>query len=266
MWYTMGWARMRNSVWASWITKVEGMLYPPEHEFGLRNTHNGYQGSHTVFEIAEINRRLAMVGGVMTKLKKSLVPVAVMQSHTQGAWDTATENHPKVTPIGSPPYTGKHRDAVQAAFFRVCETGMVPNIVDEFEAVERGTPFLQQWKVIFCPALTYATPAFKKTLEQYVAGGGTLVQFKGDTLIIPGSTVVDHTFGNNTQYWLEQVAGVKDPIQRATAYMDLAVRKWNNAGAPHFAEELAKWIGSQPYASSNTDVLFGVHRAGDAQN
>jgi hypothetical protein len=265
MWYTHSWATIRNAVWVSWASKLDGMLYTPEQEFGFENVQNGYPGSMTVFEIAEINRRLAMVGDVMNRLPKTLSPVAVLQSHTQAAWDLATLNHPEVTKLGSPAYASTHREAVSACFFRVLECGLIPNTVDEVEAVENGAAFLTQWKVIFCPALTHATPQFRKALEEYVATGGKLIQAKGDKLVIPGSVVADHTFGNGTEYYLKNIDKNPDLSAKHKASTDLAWRAWNNAGAPRFAAELAEWIGPQPYRSSNPEVFLGVHQAGDAR-
>lgn len=262
MWYTHSWATIRNAVWVSWASKLDGMLYTPEQEFGFTNQVNGYIGSNTIFEIAEINRRMALVGDTMSRLKKTLSPVAVLQSHTQVSWDTATENHPKPNPIG--PYYSKHRDAVGACFFRVLETGLIPNCIDEAEVVEKGPGFLKQWKVIFCPALNYATPPFRRALEDYAAGGGKLIQFETDKLVIPGAVVVDHAIGNGFEHYQKNIVGEKDLQRKAINGSDLVWRTLNNAGAPNFAAELAEWLGPLPYGSSNRDVLLGVHQAGDA--
>ncbi|MBI4023547.1 MAG: hypothetical protein HY360_01110 [Verrucomicrobia bacterium] len=281
MWYTHTWATIRAAVWISWVSKLEGMLYTPEQDFGLNNGPCGYFGSDTIFEIAEINRRLAMVGGVMNQLPQTLAPVAVMQSHTQVAWDIATLNHPQLTKSGSPPYASTHRDAVNACFFRLLDAGMIPNTVDEVETIEKGAEFLKQWKVIFCPALTIATPKFRKALEDYVAAGGKLIQFKGDKLMISGSIVADHTVPDPMEYYEKNIKANQDAAAKAKtagdaagetaanavaykASTDLAYRQWNNAGAPNFAAELAEWLGPQPYAGSNREILLAVHSAGDA--
>jgi hypothetical protein len=262
MWYTHSWATIRNAVWMSWATKLEGINYTPEHDFGLNGTaERGYLGTNTVFEIAEINRRLALVGGVMRQLPKTRSPVAVLHSHRQVAHDIATLNHPELYGIGAPQYANLHGPAVDSCFFRVLETGMAPNWIDETEATAGGDEFLRQWKVIFCPRLATAAPEFQKALEGYVAGGGKLIQAKGDKLLVEGSIVADHEFGNPTQYYLERVgdAGITDPD-----YRDLAWRDWNNALAPTFAADLAGWLGERPYRVDNPEVLLGVHKAGDA--
>ena len=260
-WGTMTWAQARNGVWMSWITKLEGIEYPPGEDYSLAGADGGYDGTNTVFEIAEINRRLALVGDVMRQIPKTLAPVAVLHSTHQDAWDIATLNSPKIHTPGSPEYAGIHRAAVDSCFFRVMEQGMVPNWIDEVEATAKGADFLKQWKVILCPRLTTATPAFQKALEGYVAAGGKLIQFKGDGLIIKGSIIADHGFGDPSQRWeeVQKNGGYSSPM-----YRDLQWRKWNNDLAPTFAKDFADWIGEQPYRSSNHEILLGVHKAGEA--
>ena len=260
-WGTMNWASMRNGVWMSWITKLEGIEYPPGEDYSLAGGEGGYDGTNTVFEIAEVNRRLALVGDVMRQIPKSLAPVAVLHSTRQDAWDIATLNSPKLHTPGSPEYAGIHRAAVDACFFRVMEQGMVPNWIDEVEASDKGADFLKQWKVIFCPRLTTATPAFQKALEGYVAAGGKLIQLKGDTLLIKGSIVADHGVGDPSAHWeeVQKNGGYSSPL-----YRDLQWRKWNNDLAPTFAKDFAQWVGEQSYRSSNHDILLGVHKAGTA--
>jgi hypothetical protein len=262
MWYTHTWATMRNAVWMAWTTKLDGILYTPEQDFGLDNSGRGYDGTHTVFEIAEINRRLALVGAALKRVPKTPAPVAVLHSHRQYAHDIATFNTPKLHSPGSPQYFSPHHNAVDSCFFRVMEQGMAPNWIDEVEAVEKGPDFLKQWKVILCPRLATATPKFRKALEDYAAGGGKLVQFKGDRLILKGSIVADHGFGDPGKYYAEKVE--KDGGILSPNYRDLAWRKWNNDLAPTFAKDLAAWIGPQEYECSNKEVLMGVHRAGKA--
>jgi hypothetical protein len=262
MWYTHTWATMRNAVWMAWTTKLDGIMYTPEQDFGLDNSGHGYDGTHTVFEIAEINRRLALVGDVLRRVPKTPTPVAVLHSHRQFAHDVATLNSPQLHKIGAPQYASTHRNAVDACFFRVMEQGMAPNWIDEAEATEQGAKFLKQWKVILCPRLAMAAPAFRKVLEEYIAGGGKLVQFKGDKLLLKGSIVADHEFGDASQYYEEKVkdqGGILSPN-----YRDLALRKWNNDLAPTFAKDLASWIGPQEYECSNKEVLLGVHKDGRA--
>ena len=260
-WGAMNWAAARNGVWMSWITKLEGIEYPPGPDYSLAGGEGGYDGTNSVFEIAEVNRRLALVGDVMRQIPKSLSPVAVLHSTRQDAWDIATLNSPKLHTPGSPPYAGIHRAAVDACFFRVMEQGMAPNWIDEVEAADKGADFLKQWKVIFCPRLTTATPAFQKALEGYIAAGGKLIQLKGDTLLIKGSIVADHAVGDPSQHWeeVQKAGGYSSPM-----YRDLQWRKWNNDLAPTFARDFAEWIGERPYRSSNHDILLGVHKAGEA--
>ncbi len=236
-WGTMNWAQARNGVWMSWITKLEGIEYPPGEDYALADGEGGYDGTNTVFEIAEVNRRLALVGDVMRQIPKTLAPVAVLHSTRQDAWDIATLNSPKIHTPGSPEYAGIHRAAVDCCFFRVMEQGMVPNWIDEVEATAKGADFLKQWKVIMCPRLTTATPAFQKALEGYVAAGGKLIQFKGDGLIIKGSIIADHGFGDPSAHWeeVQKNGGYSSPM-----YRDLQWRKWNNDLAPTFAKDFAR--------------------------
>jgi hypothetical protein len=262
MWYTHTWASMRNAVWMAWTTKLDGIMYTPEQDFGLNNDKHGYDGTHTVFEIAEINRRLAMVGDVLRHVPRTPAPVAVLHSHRQYAHDVATFNTPELHKPGSPPYFSPHHNAVDACFFRVMEQGLAPNWIDEVEATEKGMDFLKQWKVILCPRLATAAPKFRKVLEDYIAAGGKLVQFKGDKLLLKGSIIADHDFGDPGQYYEEKVknaGGILSPN-----YRDLAWRKWNNDLAPTFAKDLASWIGPREYECSNKEMLLGVHKAGKA--
>ncbi len=261
MWYTHTWATMRNAVWMSFATKLDGIMYTPEQDFGLNNDRHGYDGTHTVFEIAEINRRLAVVGDLIRQVPKTPAPVAVLHSHRQYAHDIATYNSPKLHTVGSPQYVSPHHNAVDACFFRVMEQGIIPNWIDEVEAAEKGAPFLKQWRVILCPRLATAAPGFREALEKYIAAGGKLIQFKGDKLILKGSIVADHEFGDPSRYYEEKVK--KDGILSPN-YRDLAWRKWNNDLAPTFARDLASWIGPQEYQCGNKEVILGVHKGGKA--
>ena len=257
MWYTHDWASMRNEVWMSLSTKLDGLLYTPEQDFGMNNDKApGFNGSNTILEIAEINRRIALIGDVMRQLRKSLSPVAVLHSHRQMAWDIATVNADGPA-AGAPFYASPHREAVDQCFFRTMETGIVPNYIDEGEVEVKGASFLKQWKVIYCPKLAYAAPAFRKALEGYIAGGGKLVQCKDDKLKLAGATVVDHSFVDMTAYYNQN----KD---NRAAYVDLVLRQRVGALAPNFAKELAGWLGDQPYSLGNKQMVLGVHKAGPA--
>ena len=262
-WYTHSWETIRNGIWASWATKLEGMLYTPEQNF-LMTGQFGYHGTNTVFEIAELNRRLALVGGVMNQLKKSPSPVAVLWSHRQMAWDIAKNNSPALMTDkdkGSPQYASAHREAVSACFFRILETGIIPNYLHEVEVTEKGAAFLKQWKVVFCPALATATPVFQKALEEYAASGGKLIQFKGDALALKGAIVADHSWDYGSRYWNQHKAGDNLP---PALNRDLAWREWNRGTAPTFAQDLREWLGPQPYSISNKEILLGVHTSGGA--
>lgn len=263
MWYTHTWATMRNAVWMAWTTKLDGMMYTPEQDFGLTGNHNGYHGAHTVFEVAEINRKLARVGAVLEHLPKTPAPIAVIHSHTQFAHDIATFNSPKLHTIGSPQYVSPHRDAVDQCFFRVMEQGITPNWIDEVEAAEKGVDFLKQWKALMCPRLAFARPAFRKALEDFIAGGGKLIQFKGDKLILKGSIVADHDFGDPSRYYEEKVKYTGNVV--SAAYRDLAWRKWTGDLAPTFARDLQAWIGSQSFECSNKEILLGVYHSTPVQ-
>lgn len=259
MWYTHNWPSMRNAIWMSWTTKLEGMMYTPEQDFSMDNSNRGFYGSNTIFEVAEINRRLALVGDAMNKVPKTPAPVAVLLSHRQAAWDVAKGNNPEIAKIGVPHYVSPHRDAVSLCFWRVMENGIAPNWIDEEEAVQNGGSFLKQWKAIMVPRLTTISPALKKVLEEYIAAGGKLVQFKGDELILPGATISEARFGNSALHYKEQEIDKNPPKG-----WDLSWRAWNNAQAPGFSKELESWIGVQPYRTSNPDVLLGTHKLGAA--
>jgi len=86
------------------------------------------------------------------------------------AYDIAAVNANGLVP-GSPMYASPHREAVDQCFFRAMETGIVPNYIDDGEAEAKGADFLKQWKVIYCPKLAYAAPAFRKALEGCIAAG-----------------------------------------------------------------------------------------------
>jgi hypothetical protein len=262
MWYTHTWPTMRNAVWMAWTCKLDGMLYTPEQDFGLNNERHGYLGTHTIFEVAEINRRLALVGDMLRHVPRSLSQVAVLHSDRQFAHDVAMLNSPTIHKGGPAQYVSPHRNAVDSCFFRIMEQGMAPDWIDESEAVALGADGLARWKVMFCPRLATATPAFRKALEGFVTAGGKLIQFKGDKLAIAGSIVADHGFGDPGKYFAEKVektGGVASP-----EYRDLAWRKWNNDLAPTFAKDFARWLGPQEYEVASTDVLLGVHKAGKA--
>ncbi|MFW6060742.1 MAG: PQQ-binding-like beta-propeller repeat protein, partial [Phycisphaeraceae bacterium] len=259
MWYTHTPATMRAAVWMSWASKLEGMMYTPDQDFYLRNHNLNIDHALTVFEIAEINRRLARVGGVMNQLPKTPSPVAVLHSHRQFAHDLAAHNHPDLTEDGSPPYYSPHREAVKQCFFRAIETGMIPNWIDEHEAVTEGAAFLAQWDVIFCPALATATDEFRQVLRQYVRDGGTLVQYADDELRIDGAVRADYRIGDFAAFQQQQKS---DGASGGT--QDLHVRAWNRQLAPGFQEDLAEWVGEQPYDTTNDDVLLGVHHADEA--
>ena len=70
----------------------------------------------------------------------------------------------------------------------------MPNWIDEGETTAKGADFLKQWKVIYCPGLTFATPAFRKAIEGYIAAGGKFVQDKKDGLKFDGAVLVDYQY------------------------------------------------------------------------
>ena len=261
MWYSHSWGSIRNSVWMSWASKLEGMLYTPDMDFELNNDLGMAKWQNpTIFEIAEVNRRLAMVGGVMNQLPKTLSPVAILMSARQMAKDIADGNADGPIPDIPPMYYSPHRSAVDQTFFRVMETGMIPNWIEEVEVTEKGAAFLQQWKVIYCPRLSTLTPTMRTALETYIANGGKFVQMKGDALLLNGAIVADYDFGSWEEYWNTRLRE-KPPTNEGT---DLAIRKWNMDFAPTFAKDLAGWLGEMFYRSSNTDVILAAHKAGTA--
>ncbi|MFW6060607.1 MAG: WD40 repeat domain-containing protein [Phycisphaeraceae bacterium] len=259
MWDTHTPETMRAAVWMSWASKLEGMMYTPEQDFHLRNKDLNINRALTVFEVAELNRRLARIGGVMNQLPKTPAPVAVLHSHRQFAHDLAEHNHPELADGGPPPpYYSPHHQAVKQSFFRVMDTGTIPNWIDEHEATTQGAEFLAQWEVIFLPGLATATDAFRQVLRQYARNGGTLVQHADDELKIEGAVRADYRIAMMSEY-AEQRESENLPTSG-----DLAVRDWNRQLAPTFHEDLAEWVGDLPYDTTNGDVVLGVHRAGDA--
>ena len=267
-WGTPNPAQMRHAVWLPMVSKLEGIAYPPELDFGLDNARYGYYGTQTVFEIAEINRRLALLGGVMTQLPKTRTPVAVLQSSRQTAWDVARLSRDSLTG-GHAIYVVVHPWLVQRCFYRCVDAGVVPNYLDEIEAVTKGVNFLLQWSLIYCPGLHTATPAFRQLLTDYTAAGGKLVQYKSDTLRIPGAIIVDYPIGAGHDYAGEHEGPLGPRFKRllgdsAPPDNDVAYEYWSDEWAVRFANDMNKWIGECPYRSSNHSVLLGVHRAGTA--
>ncbi|MBA3847875.1 MAG: hypothetical protein H0X45_14700, partial [Planctomycetes bacterium] len=245
MWGMYRWSQMRNFVWLSWTTKLEGIMYDPNQAFAFRldgGEGNFWQNSDVVLDIAEINRRLALVGGVMNQLPKTLAPMAVLHSDRQFAHDVASLNHPEVQKEGTPQYGSPHSKAVSQCFMHcVHATGTIPNWIDEVEASEKGAAFLQQWRVIYCPLLANAKPAFLKALAGYVAGGGTLVQFADDPLQIPGAF--------RGAYLTADQRALAIPTENATyspGLRETAIRDWLAAAAPTFAADLAGFLGERP--------------------
>ena len=261
MWYVHNWATIRNAVWMSFATKLEGILYTPEVDFDLDNTQGGGPwNTLAIFEIAENNRKIAMVGDAIRQVPFTTSPVAVLHSDRQFSYDVA-----KAMAVGNPnggsvQYASKHREMVEACFYRIMDTGIIPNHIDEVEAAEKGVDFLKQWKVIYCPGLETATQAFRKALTDYVASGGRLIQYQGDGLKIPGATVVNYSYGSTTVQYMEHIYNKPD----SNAGSDLEWRKWIEAQAPTFAKDLTGWLGNMPYRSSNPNVIVNVHRAGQA--
>jgi len=254
--YTHDWAQARNGAYMSWASKLEGLLVGgPCYDFTMAGG-QGYLGTHTLLELAEVNRRLALVGDVMNKLKKTPSPVAVLHSHRQYAHDLITFNTPKPAFTNAPPqYLSPHHAAVDSCFFRVMDSGIMPNWIDEGEVDVSGPDFLKQWKVIYVPGLAYARPEFRQKLEAFIASGGKLVQFKGDKLELKSAIRADY----KAQGWWEH------PNLEAGAGIDeFSWRKWDMSTAPTFREDLAKWLGPRPWESSNKNVFVVPHKAGDA--
>ncbi|MGB2824281.1 MAG: hypothetical protein WBF17_25125, partial [Phycisphaerae bacterium] len=263
MWYAHNWQTIRNAVWMSWVNKVEGILYTPELDFEL----NGDMGiassseNRTIFEIAEVNRRMAKVGDVMRQLPKTLSPVAVLHSHRQFAYDVAAVAAGKLKGTGSGgDYDSPHREWVTQCYFATMETGIVPNWIEEAEVELKGAKFLSQWRVIFCPGLMTATPKLTKALTDYVAAGGKLIQFKEDKLRIGGAIAIGHTADSWHRYWTELLQN--QPASNKG--MDLVVRKWTGELIPEIARDLPAWAGECPCGSSNKDVFVVPHKAGKA--
>ena len=248
-WGPWDYARMRQEVWLSWAAKLEGLQYDPYHDWSLAT---GYVNAVVVLELAEVNRRTALVGDIMTRLPRTLAPVAVLMSHTQFAHDVATLNYPK--PFGKyAAYHSDHRTHVVKTMWRVMSAGMVPNWVDEYEAVEKGADFLKSWRVVYCPGLAVAKPELRSVLSAYVAAGGKLVQGKGDPIHIPGAIRVGYAY-----------EGPNPPPGEGPSVNDYADRKYNMDLAPGFEADLEAWTPARPFKSNApvNSMVMSVHRAG----
>ena len=251
MWGSFHYARMRQEVWLPWSVKLEGIQYDPLHDWTLSGSH---VDATAVLEIAEVNRRLALVGDVMRRMPRTLAPLAVLMSHTQYAHDLATDNDPRGQPPWKVAYHSPHRAQVMATMWRAMSVGVAPNWIDEHEVVEKGPAFLKQWPVVYCPGLAVAKPALREALERYVAAGGRLVQGQTDPLAVAGSTRAAYAYAGA---WA-QPGGVH--------FNDHALRKQLLELAPGFGRDLRAWIGPQEYRSNAPPnaMLMSVQRAGDA--
>ena len=108
MWGYFDAPQMRQETFLSWSSKLEGMEYDPYHDWSLAADPT-YISENCIFEIAENNRRMAMVGDVMSRMPRALSPVAVLLSDRQYAYDFANANYPKAQAVG---YYSQHRDKV----------------------------------------------------------------------------------------------------------------------------------------------------------
>jgi hypothetical protein len=263
MWYPHNWQTIRNAVWMSWASKVEGMLYTPDMDFELNGDMDVSSAAEnrTIFEIAEVNRRMAMVGDVMRQLPKTLSPVATLSSHRQFAYDIAAVAAGTLRGVGGGgDYDSPHREWVSQCYFAAMDAGFMPNWVEECEVELKGGKFLSQWKVIFCPGLMKATPALAKALEDFVAGGGKLIQFKEDKLQIAGAVAIDHKLDGWYRIWKTLI----ENKPASNVGTDLYCRKWTNELIPDIAKNLKEWAGKQVCGSSNKDVFVVPHKAGKA--
>jgi hypothetical protein len=256
MWGSFDYAQMRQEVWLPWSTKLEGIQYDPHHEWNLAGS---YGDSRAVLEIAEVNRRLAIVGDIMRRMPRTLAPVAVLMSHTQSAYDLAMGVEPTQAEAADPAAKASRRSAHRAQVIALMKlalsTGVAPNWIDEYEVVTKGAAFLRQWKVVYCPGLAIAKPELRDTLERYVVAGGRLVQGTGDELQLAGATRVPYAD-----------AGAALPPQAGFPRSDYAERKERLERAPGFARDLAAWCGQEEYASHAPPnaMLMNVQRAGSA--
>ena len=251
MWGGWDYARMRQEVWLPWSVKLEGIEYDPNHDWSLAGS---FVDATSILEIAEVNRRLALVGDVMTRMPRSLAPVAVLTSHTQYAYDLVAARDPKAQVTWKFAYLDKHRRAVLHTMWRAMSAGLAPNWIDEYEVVEKGAAFLRQWKVVYCPGLAVIRPEFRNALEQYVAAGGTLVQGKGDAAEITGSVRVSYAYPDG------------EPPDEGMLRNDYASRRRSLELAPGFDTDLKSWLSPQAYSSNAPldAMLLTVQRAGFA--
>ena len=243
MWYSHNWQTIRNAVWMSWVNKVEGILYTPELDFELNGdmSMGASSENRTIFEIAEINRRMAKVGDVMRQLPKTLSPVAVLQSHRQFAYDVAAIAAGKLKGTGAGgDYDSPHREWVTQCYFAAMETGIVPNWIEEVEVELKGAAFLSQWKVVFCPGLMTATPKLTKALTDYVAAGGKLIQFKEDKLRIAGAIAIGHTQLRQLAPLLDEAAGGTAPVQQGHGPRRSEVDRRDDPGDRHEPARLGR--------------------------
>jgi hypothetical protein len=252
MWMTGDATRMRQEAFLPWSTKQEGIMIDPNHDWTLGGS---WADVNALIELSEVNRRMAMVGDLMEKLPRSLSSVAVLQSSRQYAADLINANYPNLQTEG--PYQSTSTARLKFTAERIMATGRMPNWIDESEATAKGVDFLKQWKVIYCPGLTTATPAFKKAIADYIAVGGKFIQNQDDSLQIPGAIVKNYSFSTS---------GDPGHNEKGELTNDYYWRQWQLQSAPTFENDLAHWLGDEPYRSNADDnaMLMTVHRAGAA--
>ena len=86
------------------------------------------------------------------------------------------------------------------------------------------------------PGLTFATPAFRKAIEGYIAAGGKFGQDKKDGLKFDGAALVNYTY--------------EVPSYPPVIPTDWGQREHNLALTPTFAHDLADLLGPRPYSSN----------------
>jgi len=249
MWNVFDYPQMRQETFLPWSVKLEGMEYDPNHDWSLAG--GNYVDENCMFEIAENNRRMAMVGDVMSRMPRALAPVATLLSHRQYAFDLAGANYPKIPEGNGGQYASQHRDKVNEVVRRIMSCGIMPNWLDEGEVSAKGADFLKQWKVVYCPGLTVASPTFRKAIEGYIAAGGKFVQDKKDELKFTGAVLVDYNFTEANPPAISTDWGQREHALQLT---------------PTFAADLKKLLGPQMFTSNAPadTMLMSVQRCGTA--
>ena len=251
MWGSWDYARMRQEVWLPWSTKLEGIQYDPNHYWSLSGT---YKDAIAVLEIAEVNRRMALVGDIMRRMPRTRAPVAVLMSHTQYAWDVATENQ---STKGSQfqvyckrsPQRSRHDDVASD------EHGHVAQLDRRVRSRGKGGRFPQE---LACRLLPRAGPR-----KAGASPDPRRLRRLGRHARTGEGRCPSHSRSGQDGLRLR---GSQSAPHQGVLFNDYALRKYTLDLAPGFEADLAGWLGPRPFKSNAppNSMLLSVHRVGEA--